>query len=382
MGLGQSSFEGMTVDQGVNVIAQHLHERNMSAQGAFAWLDRDHNGWVTWEEFLQAVTICIQAVQGNPPHPNSVYQIFLKFDSDKNGYMSLQEFADAINYNNYSQRLANEVLERIASSLVRTGHTPQQLFERLDRDRSGSLTRLELEEVILSLQPDLTLAEREAIYSKLDGDRSGAIDLNEFNRLLSAVNAAPLVALEDKIAALQRTFSDNGYGYYESFHAFDQNGDGFLSREEWRAAMASILPSLSVLDADAVFQRFDQNGDGFLSLNEFSYFFQDNIDRRPVLQTGVWPTYVKPPEEVPWETEILDLVKDCLSMGRSGLGITEVFRRLDVDHDNTMTSYEFNRMITTYRPELGQEHLDSLFRKVNISNTGSISMSEFVRRFG
>jgi len=75
-------------------------------------------------------------------------------------------------------------------------------------------------------------------------------------------------------------------------------------------------------------------------------------------------------------------VRECLSIGRSGLTITEVFRRLDVDHDNKMTSYEFDRMVTTYRPELQQEHLLSLFQKVNTSNSGAISTTEFVARFG
>jgi Ca2+-binding EF-hand superfamily protein len=311
-----------------------------------------------------------------------VYAIFLHFDNDKNGFMSVNEFADAINYERYTDRLSHEVLERIASSLVRINKTPQDLFLRLDRDRSGTLSRLEVEEVVLSLQPDLTVTEREAIYKKLDADNSGVIDLNEFTRLISAVNAAPLVALEDKIGALKRTFTDNGYGYYESFQAFDTNGDGFLSREEWRAAFVSLLPNLTAVDADAVFQRFDANGDGFMSLTEFSTVFQDSIDRRPQLQYGVWPTYTPPVVEASWETEILDLVKDCLSVGRSGLGTTEVFRRLDIDHDNTIGRYEFDRMIQTYRPDLRAEHLDSLFKKVNISNSGVISMPEFVRRFG
>jgi len=249
-------------------------------------------------------------------------------------------------------------------------------------DRSGTLSRLEVEEVVLSLQPDLSISERQAIFDKLDVDKSGVVDLAEFHRQLNAINAAPFVALEDKIALLKRTFSANGYGYYESFKAFDTDGNNFLSRDEWLAAMQSMMPTMTAVDADAIFARFDANGDGYLSLVEFNDVFQDNIDRKPELQAHVWPTYTPPPLEEPWEKEILDLVRDCLSIGRSGMTITEVYRRLDIDHDNKMTSYEFNRMITTYRPHLTDEHLNSLFYKVNTSRSGAICLSEFVSRFG
>merc|ERR1712014_7511 len=110
-----------------------------------------------------------------------------------------------------------------------------------------------------------------------------------------------------------------------------------------------IMPVLSDADIDAIFTRFDLNGDGYMSIAEFDTFFRDAIDRTgtypstptyasapnyatptygsPSHYTApVMPTYIAPPVEQPWETEVLDTVRSCLSVGRSGMTITEVFR--------------------------------------------------------
>merc|ERR1712113_765759 len=128
--------------------------------------------------------------------------------------------------------------------------------------------------------------------------------------------------------------------------------------------------NLNEIDRDSIFQHFDANNDGYVSLVEFQRFFQDTFDRIPVLEKGVMPTYYPPPPELPWETEVFDLVRSCLSFERSGFQIAEVFRRVAITKPNALTSNDFNRVMTTYRPELTQPQLQQLFSKVNISKSG------------
>merc|ERR550525_595773 len=100
------------------------------------------------------------------------------------------------------------------------------------------------------------------------------------------------------------------------------------------------------------------------------------MDRRPMPASppnSSAPMSQPLPVEAEWEAQILDLVRSCLSTDRTGMSIAEVWRRLDIDNNNTMTSYEFNRMVLAYRPDLTQQHLDQLFYKVNISRSGFIS---------
>jgi Ca2+-binding EF-hand superfamily protein len=253
--------------------------------------------------------------------------------------------------------------------------------------------------VILSFQQDLSVTERQAIFRRFDADGTGDIDVNEFCRTLDSANGSALVAVEAKVCALGDRFRRNGQTVADAFCAFDRNFDGLLTRDEWVRAMRTFAWDLSDTESDAIFRRFDVNGDGYMNIAEFDTFFKDAIARcgnvysqgtgsmGPSYQTtpstyGVLPVYVAPAAEEPWEIEVLDTVRSCLGVGRSGMTITEVFRRLDYDHSQTMSPIEFQRMVTAYRPDLTAAHVDSLFRKVNTSNTGQIVLSEFIRRFG
>jgi len=382
MGIGTSSFTDMTTHQALRAMAEHLHLRNMSVRSAFLWLDRDHNGYITWEEFFQGVNYMCGASHFKPADSTFLHPLFREIDTDKDGFILMTELEAALSKYRLMETVAKEVLERIATALVRTGYTPADLFNRLDRDRNGVLSRSELDEVLLSLQSDLTLSERDYTFAYLDKGRLGQVNIIEFTDAVKASNAEPLVAIEDKIRELRAVFKNNGYGQYESFRVFDQNNDGFLSTEEWQAAIRSILPKLRDADIDAVFQRFDLNGDGFMSLDEFAAFFQDLVGRAQEHKLGEWPVYQPPPLEAPWEKEILDTIRDVLHPGRTGMTIAEVFRRLDLDHDNTLTAWEFDRLVGAYRPGLSADHLSALFQKVNNSRTGAVSMSEFIARFG
>ena len=49
---------------------------------------------------------------------------------------------------------------------------------------------------------------------------------------------------------------------------WDANGDGSISRKEWRKACPLIGISAAAEHLDALFERFDEDGDGFISLPE------------------------------------------------------------------------------------------------------------------
>lgn len=318
-----------------------------------------------------------------------------------------------------AERRVDDVIVRIASAIARTGFSPLQLFQKVDLDGNGRLSWTELERVICSFQPDLSVSERQAIFRRFDVDGTGDIDVNEFCNTLNQTNPSAMISVEAKVKALGEKFRATGQTVSEAFRVFDRNYDGFLTRDEWFRAIRTFDWQLTDADIDAVYRRFDLNGDGLMSIQEFDTFFRDAIDRSgtyssvsPTYQHGVspvgtphyvggttyidplashygassnygvMPTYVQPPVEQPWETEVLDTVRSCLSVGRSGMSITEVYRRLDIDHNNAISPIEFQRVIQTYRADLSAAHINSLFNKVNTSGSGQINLSEWIRRFG
>eukprot|EP00440_Ansanella_granifera_P016884 gb/GFBE01018347.1/.p1 GENE.gb/GFBE01018347.1/~~gb/GFBE01018347.1/.p1 ORF type:complete len:417 (+),score=91.06 gb/GFBE01018347.1/:1-1251(+) len=412
MGAEASSLQALNVEQVLQRIAEYLRSRQLSVVDAFSFLDSDASGSITWDEFLRGVNVATAGSSAACMSPAELMPIFAHFDVDGDGMISVHEFAAAVSHYNsqtvlkqeLEKKVVQEVMERIARAVVRTGHKPQDLFASLDRDGNGNLSRLELENLILGFQPDLTLAEREALFGRFDRDSSGAVDMLEFCRALQAVNSGVSLAVEDKVRVIGKAFADKALNVWESFATFDRNRDGHLSRDEWLRAMSvlELQPHLCSDDFEAVFQFFDRNGDGQVSICEFYQFVVEAMARRPALGDVAYPSLLRqgvqalpaakpvvvlqPPKqlvvEAPWESEVLDLVRSCLSEERSGMRISEVFRRLDVDNSSTMTAYEFNRMVTAYRPELSAAQLEQLFHKVNTSKTGAISFGEFSRRLG
>jgi len=430
MGTGSSDPRGLSADQVLSMIGEYFQSRSMTIAQAFAFLDCDNSQTVTWEEFVRGFNICLEQGGSHRLTSSDLWPVFKRFDRNGDNRVSLEEFSaqfsptctghktswyeddqrrgagrmigygpPVIAPNVAAERRVDDVICRIGGAIVRTGFAPRQLFEKVDLDSSGRLSWAELERVILSFQPDLSTTERQEIFRRFDRDGSGEVDINEFVSTIDSCNAPALVNVEAMIVRLGDKFRTTGQSVSDLFHVFDRDFDGNLTRDEWYRAMKTFeAPSNPITDAhiDAVFRRFDVNGDGYMSIQEVDTFFKDCIGRSvgqaafnpqytlngPVPGTIVMPVYVAPPVEQPWETEVLDTVRSCLSVGRSGMTITEVFRRLDINLSTYMDIAEFNRMVSAYRPDLTSQHMDSLFRKVNTSGSGQINLSEFVRRFG
>jgi len=436
MGAASSDLRGLAADQIIALIGEYFQSRNMTLSQAFNFLDRDGSHEITWDEFRTGIEICLENTGSYRIGNDEIYRIFKRFDRNHDDRISVDEF-EAQYYNSrrgssgrnwyeddlrlrngghaggvygsqgtyagqgprvlstdaMQERRADDVICRIAAAIGRTGFTPMQLFQKVDLDHNGRLSWSELERVIVSFQPDLSATERQQIFRRFDKDGNGGVDVNEFCNTLNGFNPNAFTSMETKVKALGDKFRAQGQTVSEAFHVFDVNWDGYLTRDEWFRAMRtfnSYGTNMNDTEIDAIFSRFDVNGDGYMSIAEFDQFFRDAIDRSvgaggvavSAPAYGALPNYPTYPVEQPWETEVLELVRSCLSVGRSGMQITDVFRRLDIDSNGSMTPVEFQRMVSAYRPDLTAAHMDSLFLKVNHSNTGAITLSEFVRRFG
>mmetsp|Transcript_66142 Transcript_66142/g.158219 ORF Transcript_66142/g.158219 Transcript_66142/m.158219 type:complete len:324 (+) Transcript_66142:68-1039(+) len=60
----------------------------------------------------------------------------------------------------------------------------ESLFANADVDRNGALNRIELRDLLLRVQPDLTSTELEALFAEFDRNGDGQVDFAEFKRSL------------------------------------------------------------------------------------------------------------------------------------------------------------------------------------------------------
>lgn len=399
---------GFTAHETVQAIANHFTSRGMSVREAFTSLDKDHDGGVSFDEFVQGIYACLDYDGQAKTSRDDLWLIYRRFDKTGDGRLDVEEFAKAYTtptahttYGSADRSIgvalgtvtttptAESVIRRISMSLERQRIDAAELFDSLDQNRDGTLSRPEVDKLVLSLEPNLSLTDRQTVFGKFDRDNRGMVDVREFVKALQKTPAPALNQVEDKLRALGAKLRRTGYTWAQALSLFDRYGTHQITREDWFHAMRVLVPDMSLQDVETVFRTFDVNGDGVLQLSELRHFFDAAMARRVAADRSVASLTVSPPvlpapviAEQPWETGLLDQLRDILSYKRTGMPITEVFNRLDINASSTMSPSEFNRMALTYWKDLTVPQLESLFSKVNTSRSGFISPGEFVRRLG
>jgi Ca2+-binding EF-hand superfamily protein len=193
-------------------------------------------------------------------------------------------------------------------------NTPTALFDRLDTNRDGFLSRGEVEPLglVSAAAPVETAA---AAFDRLDTNRDGFLSPGEAGNIFAPIPGGSFSAFDaNRDGFLSRAEAMPQLQWLEtrqtrvgpSFDAFDTNRDGFLSRAEAEPLLAAtrisgdryvVGPiagmSFDRLDVDrdgflsrseaaavmsaGIFERYDSNRDGFLSRSEAESMFGNAV---------------------------------------------------------------------------------------------------------
>jgi len=195
---------------------------------------------------------------------------------------------------------------------VPVAESPMALFDRLDLNRDGFLSRAELEPLGVTQNVNVD-SSAIALFNRLDTNRDGFLSRGEAEPTLAAIPGASFAAADiDHNGFLSmseamphlRWLESRGRPGVVSFEAYDANGDALLSRSEadplmrWAQAndaryIARAPRTFDGLDANrdgflsraeaatvanaATFDRYDANRDGFLSRYEADPLFGSNV---------------------------------------------------------------------------------------------------------
>ncbi|XP_062181829.1 calmodulin-2/4-like isoform X2 [Phragmites australis] len=119
---------------------------------------------------------------------------------------------------------------------------------------AGTITTRELGTVMRSMGQSPTEAELQDMVDAVDADGSGAIDFHEFLTLLAR--------------KMRDAGADNELR--EAFHVFDQDQNGFISRNELRHVLENLGERLSDEELAEMLREADVDGDGQINYTEFA----------------------------------------------------------------------------------------------------------------
>ena len=200
---------------------------------------------------------------------------------------------------------------------VSTVDNPDILFDRLDTNRDGHLSRGELDVLRASERPVAVTPENvTAAYQRLDVDRDGFLSRAEAAVFISTVPGATFDQIDaNRDGFLSMAEAGPHLRWIEArspqvawFDQYDMNRDGFLSRAEampilrstrfvagrWEMAPLPPVASFDQLDVNrdgylsraeaapllagpATFDQYDVNRDGFLSRAEADVWMRSGV---------------------------------------------------------------------------------------------------------
>lgn len=189
-------------------------------------------------------------------------KLILAFDKNGDGVIDADELGP--------------LLEEIGVKLDRD--QVQQIMDRFDVDRSGTIDLIELSSLVRTAQA----------FRKYDTDKSGSIDLEE---LKDALRKLGIRAGKLEAEALFRRYDQDGNGSLELhefavlvcdlqlYASFDTDADGSIDTEELMHALAKLGLShpatKTVKAAKEVMEAWDMDCDGRLNISEFTRCVSD-----------------------------------------------------------------------------------------------------------
>merc|ERR1712085_62947 len=135
----------------------------------------------------------------------------------------------------------------------------KEAFSMFDIDGDGTITIIELREVMKSLGQNPTEKELKQMIRSVDADGNNEIDFDEFLILMSSKKPSS----DDPDKELR-----------DAFAVFDDDNSGSISREELKKLMKNLGQSLSDGELDAMMDEVDTDGNGEIDFNEFKSMMQ------------------------------------------------------------------------------------------------------------
>jgi Ca2+-binding EF-hand superfamily protein len=111
-------------------------------------------------------------------------------------------------------------------------------FGKMDADKNGQLTRLEIEQYQKLQSAAQAAARNRALFAQLDADKNGQLSKAEFAKIATpapAANAQPILASRDLNRDGQVSLVEHRTATLANFDRIDADKDGYVTEAEMKA---------------------------------------------------------------------------------------------------------------------------------------------------
>ena len=250
-----------------------MQRHRMTSKAAFARFAR------TGTPAKMSATDLKAALQSIAPHMTlsswQVEHLLHLMDSEGNGKISADEWSRRFDVDAAAVRWDSTALRKLRDALYLQKISPAAFLRQCDANRDGCVSTAELQQTLVNVVEGLSKAEaaelvRELLPSGTKGSVAGKStaalpDLNKLHELLTQNPTASAGSEERLISRVRdKLFALPGgaeHAIASAFKSFDTDGDGSLSREEFRRGIGSLQLGLGVRTSKAINHLEDNQDD-------------------------------------------------------------------------------------------------------------------------
>jgi Ca2+-binding EF-hand superfamily protein len=255
----------------------------------------------------------------------------------------------------------------------------QNLFNQIDLNGDGSVSKTELEQAVGNAGGTSTAAD--ALYSVLDPNNSGGFGEQQLAQVL------PGSGLSDQVQSQLIGYQAQGWPGASStspggqlaqslFSQIDSSGDGSISKSELEQAVTKAGGSKDA--ADALYAKLDPNGTGSVSEQQLAQALFGALPHHHHHHGATDAANATDPSGTGSATDALTSLfnADGGGAGNSPLQIAQnIFTQIDSNGDGAITQSELEQAVTAAGGD--KAGADALYAKLDPNGTGSVSAQQF-----
>eukprot|EP01050_Picozoa_sp_SAG11_P001508 SAG11_NODE_65_length_18798_cov_11.881224_7_plen_1529_part_00 len=368
---GRSSDYRMSTEA-IRRIQGKFRDHGVNLTEAFEAFDDNGDGVISPAEFRRG----IRAMSMNLLD-SEVEDMIRHIDASGRGRISRRDFESEFGYGHLSPRrsprhgrssgyrMSTEAIRRMQEKFRDHGVNLTEAFEAFDDNGDGVISPAEFRRGIRAMSMNLLDSEVEDMIRHFDSSGRGQISRHDFESEFDYGNLSPRRSSHrmstEAIRRLQEKFRDHGVNLKEAFEAFDDNGDGVISPDEFRRGIRAIGMNLLESEVEDMIRHIDASGRGRISRRDFESEFgysslayrmsNDNIRRMQE------------------------------KFRNHGANLEEAFEAFDDNGDGVISPVEFRRGIRAMGMNLLESEVEDMIRHFDTSGTGQITLRDFISEF-